>query len=409
MPEDEGVLGSTTEDSQDVALLEAEENVSQPESKLPEPEVHEPDEAENLPDEEEGEGAEEGKETDKPFPYDRPSMQQLREAFPDIFKKFPSLRDIYYREQEFSQIFSTLEEAKEASTNAASFNDLSGKILKGDSSSFLNAIKTADEKAFESVATDFLPALFKISPDTHWKATLPILQNLVRGFYIEGKKRNNENVMNSAEYLSDFLFGDIAVAKGEKNLVPQKVEQSEEAKQLAKDRAEFEQKKHMDFFSSVKSSVDDQMKGIIDVNKIDPDDVFSDFIKETIVGKILSEVDKQLVADKAHMKYMQSLWDKAQKDGYSDNWKSRILSAYLARAKSLVPAIRAKLVAEARGSSSRVSAKTKAIAEKNNARREPGAGGRASREGSNGAVDARKVNWDKTSDMDLLNDNITYK
>src|SRR5258708_40226989 len=37
-------------------------------------------------------------------PFDRPSIKQLEEAFPGLMKKFPSLRDMYFREAEYSKI-----------------------------------------------------------------------------------------------------------------------------------------------------------------------------------------------------------------------------------------------------------------------------------------------------------------
>ena len=407
----EGVLDSTSNTSQDLALLEQEdENLSQPE-KLATPltpeEVKEPSEEKEEKEEKLEEKEPEEKKEDRP-PFDRPTMQQMRDAFPDLFKKFPSLRDIYYREQEFSQIFSTVEEAKNASSGASSFDSVSNKIFNGDIEGLLSAVKQVDETAFGKLAQNVLPAIYKMSPDLHWQATLPMLQNLVRGFWIEGQKRGNDNIKNSAEYLSDFIFGDIKVARGEKNLVPEAPKQTEEQARFEQEKARYAMTRLNDFSNSVKSSSGNQLRSFVDDDKVDPDGIFSNFIKETIVGKVLQEVDNQLVADKAHMKYMNSLWNKARENGFGDEWKSRIISAYLARAKSLVPATRAKFVSEAMGTSSRASGKRKEIEEKTRARREPGPGGRTSSE-RNGPVDAKNIDWSKTSDLDLLEDRVTFR
>lgn len=423
MPDiEEGVLDSTSSESQDVALLEQEDQISSsPEPFIPEvkegEEKEEKEPSERSEDEDkEKEKLDEEKEKDERAklaspPYDRPSMQQLREAFPELFKKFPSLRDIYYREQEFTQIFPTVEDAKEAASNADSFNALSDKALSGDTEGLLGAIKAADENAFNKIAQNVLQTIYKMSPDVHWQATLPLLQNLVRSFYIEGQRKGNQNVVNSAEYLSDFIFGDIKIAKGERNLIPQESKEvSEERKQLESERAKFALDRYEGFSNSVISSSNSQLKSLVDEKgKIDPDGVFSDFIKDTIVAKVLQEVDNQLAADKTHMKYMLSLWNKARDAGYSDEWKSRIISAYLARAKSLVPAVRAKFVSEASGSSAKASERSNNIHEKTASRKSPGAGGRSSSEGRNSPLDAKSINWDRTSDLDILNDNITFR
>lgn len=418
MPDVEtGVIDSTVDDKQDLDLLNEETDqrtgpvqppVKSPEEK-PEEEPKEPkepkeDEEEEKPPEED----EEDKETkDKPPVHDRPTMQQLRTEFPDLFKKFPSLRDIYYREQEFTQIFSTIEDAKEASGYSTAFNQLVEKVTNADTEGIFNAIKETDQGAFNKISENLLPTLYKISPDLHWKATLPLMQNLVRGFYVEGQRRNDENIKNSADYLSDFIFGDVKVARGEKNVVPPKQEETEEQKQFNSEKAKFYVDRVESFTNSIRSQSEDTLRRSIAQN-LDPDNVFSDFIKDTITGKVLSEIDKQLVADKSHMQYMNSLWEKAKKDGFNDDWKSRILSAYLARAKSLVPSIRAKYVSEAQGTSSRAAEKKREIAEKNGSRREPGTAGRTSRE-SNLPIEAKRVDWRRTSDMDLLEDRVTFK
>jgi len=415
----EGVMDSTADTSADLALLNTE-NDSTDEKIVPEKSGLKPEDRDTPPKEDEEEEPKEGEEEKdeeeeeekklaaKP-PYDRPTMQELREAFPDLFKKFPSMRDVFYREQEFTQIFPTIEDAKEASVNAQAYNNLSDKVLSGDSEDLLNAVKNTDEAAFKKLATSILPTIYKLSPDLHWQATVPLLQNLVRGFYVEGKRKGNDNIANAAEYLSDFIFNDISIARGEKSLIPERKEESEEAKKLAKDRSDFETQRYNTFFGDVRVGIDRDVKNMINERgKVDPDKVFSEFIRDTIINKVQAEVDKQLAADKAHMKYMSSLWEKAKREGYSEEWKSRISSAYLARAKSLIPSIRAKLISEAMGTSSKLSERAKEIAEKNGSRKESGTGGRPKSE-HNGPVDARRVDWSRTSDMDLLNGNVTYR
>src|SRR5215831_7658679 len=104
----EGVLDSTASETQDRDFLNEEDPNLSGDEKLAPGESGDRTKLEEPPVEsKESEESEEAKEEEKPkeekpFPYDRPTMQQLREEFPDLFKKFPSMRDIYYREQEFS-------------------------------------------------------------------------------------------------------------------------------------------------------------------------------------------------------------------------------------------------------------------------------------------------------------------
>ena len=142
-------------------------------------------------------------------------------------------------------------------------------------------------------------------------------------------------------------------------------------------------------------------------SRIDPEGVFSDFIKNSIIDKVMTEVQDQMQSDRDHIRYMDSLWAKAKKAGYTGDWKSSIISAYLARAKSLVPAIRSRLVSEALGTSSNINGKKSKLVETQTSRKESGSSGREAKESK--TIDSRRVDWSKTSDIDLLEDRITYK
>src|SRR5690349_5181558 len=53
---------------------------------------------------------------DEPL-HERPTFAQIKAKYPDILKDFPSLRSIYYREQQFSDLLPTPADAKEAAEN----------------------------------------------------------------------------------------------------------------------------------------------------------------------------------------------------------------------------------------------------------------------------------------------------
>ena len=107
------------------------------------------------------------------------------------------------------------------------------------------------------------------------------------------------------------------------------------------------------------------------------------------------------------MKFINGLWAKAAKAGFTGEWKSRITDAYLARARQLVPSVRAHILSEVGFTQQRNSGRKMAIVKKNS-RAEAGTGGGHSK--SSGTYDAsRKIDYSKTSDEDLINDNVTYR
>jgi hypothetical protein len=369
-------------------------------------------EDEEVEEEEDEEKAEEAEEIKDLAPHERPTFKDLTKAYPDIFKKFPTLRDMYFREQAYSQVFPSLDDAKEAASNNEVLTTMRDSLFSGDIGKVLTAVKDSDPKAMDSIAGNIMKQIYDISPDLHWKAATPLLENVIRSFYKDGKKNGNENMMNAAEHLSNYLFGDDtgAVAKGEKTFV-KTVEKNTEVED---ERKKFNQEKDTSFRIGIVDEIGKGLKSLVlstDKNgnlRLDPDGVFSKFIKDTITDKVMNEVDRLMTDDKTHMAYMNSLWEKARKAGHTGDWNARLKDAYLARAKSLVPQVRAKFVSEALGTTSEVNKRRAEKSEKNGSRKES-SGGRASG-GSNGLAHSSKdIDWSSTSDLDFLNDNVKLK
>src|SRR5208337_3668946 len=118
--------------------------------------------------EEEGEvEEEEGEEEEEPspeltHPFDRPSLKVVEEAFPGLLKKFPSLRDMYFREAEYSKLFPTVDDAKEANENNTAFLSMREDIFQGNGSKLFSSIKEVNEKDLEKFSTTVLPTLFQV-------------------------------------------------------------------------------------------------------------------------------------------------------------------------------------------------------------------------------------------------------
>lgn len=398
---------------QDLELLSAD--LAEPEVEEVVEETEESEEtSEDKVEEKVDETEEEAPESTKDLPpHERPTIAQLKTAYPDIFKKFPSLRDVYFREREFSEIYNSVSEAREASENSSQLAELRGEVLSGSADKLFNTINTADKAALGKLAGNVLDSLYKISPDLHWKATVPLLENVVKSFYSEGQRKQDETYINSALWLAEYLFNDPQVATGQKTLLPPKTDSKldDERKRLEDDRKKYDESKDLDFRIGVVESYSSELKKLVlergqgNRPKLDPDGNFSQFIKDSIQEKTIAEVDRQMTEDKAHIKYMNSLWQRAKTEGYRGDWKAKIISASLARAKPLVASVRAKYVSEALGTSSAINNQKGEKLQKAASRKELS----SKSVPDNKPIDPRKVDWNKTSDMDILNGTVSYK
>jgi hypothetical protein len=147
--------------SADFALLEAEDVPEEsneedtPEKVAPEKkvsEVPESNDEENsedeevveIPEEEETSEETEEEEGRELLPHERPTVKQITEKFPDFFKKFPTLKDAFFREKQFSEVFHTPQEAKEAAVIAGDYKTLQDDLVNGTGEKLLPALKESD-------------------------------------------------------------------------------------------------------------------------------------------------------------------------------------------------------------------------------------------------------------------------
>lgn len=333
---------------------------------------------------------------DEPL-HERPTFAQMKAKYPDILKDFPSLKAIYYREQQFSDVFPTPADAKEASENNEAFISIRNDVFDGNGTQFLEALKEADK--LDSFAGTILNSLYKVSPEAQWKALAPVFQNAIRAFY---KSSGDENDQNAALRLAQYLFGDSEVASGKKNAVKE-----EEKPRENKEKDNWKTERYNSFRIDTLSGIHDNMKSEVLAGM--KDETLSSFVKDAIADKVLDGIRDQLQSDKSHMDYMGKLWDKANNNGYTTADKTSITNAFLARAKAIVPTIRRKLIAEAMGTSAKISDKKLETVERGQSRKEPGNSGRTSPVNGNKVYSPKDIDFSKTSEMDILNGNVTLK
>lgn len=352
----------------------------------------------------EDESEEESKETEKPkepeeedeeeieIPRDRPTIKEIKAEFPEIFQKFPQLKEAYFRELEFTKIFPSIEDAKEAITDNQAFQNISDSVLSGNPDPILEGIEKTDPKSFQLFALSFLPALYKRNREVYDEAVTPLFEGLVRQLV----KSNNEDLKTTGENVAQFLFGD----DGEKIIkgmtfsrfksLQEEHSKNKETKDIATAKA------FQETYTYVEQEVDKGLKAII-LRDFDPNKTFPKFVRQQLVDEVVKRVKVQLSQDAAHRNVMSSRWKHAKDNGYSADEKSKIVSTFLARAKSLVPSVSAKVRTLAAGSAQR-SAEDK-LKKLQPAKRELPLGKSAK---VNGAEPIKKEDLRKMTDLQIL-------
>ena len=370
-----------------------------------EPEVEEP-EIEETDEEKEAKEKDEDKvkkiDEDKPFPYERPSIGEIKAKFPDFFKEFPIFRDVVFREIEYTKLYPTIEDAKEAQDDSLALTGLRESVLEGKSEDIFNAIEQTDKKAATRFATTFLPTLFEKHNELYVQAITPVLETLVRKLAGTG----NENSRNAALVIAEYLWPNQGegIVNGTKTFA-RNTEESEEEKRIKEERTKWNSDQYEGFKSNVLGDLGTQRRSLIS-RGLDPQKTMTEGQREMLIERIEKLVDQALVADTSHMSTMNARWLRSRKEGYNQASKEKIVSAYLSRAKQVIPSIRDKERDAFFGTRKKVSqAKSEEIDNKSSKTKEV-VGGRVS--AATAGKEILKPSRDlyrKMSDIDILNTN----
>jgi len=322
---------------------EEDESVSEDEDE----EKEEEDEEESDDDEEsDGTGDEDLEEDDE---EDVESLAQsnlskaVKKIAPELFKKVPGLREALERDKQFGEVFSTPEEAKVAARNsgflAAMYNDIaSGDVEK--TGNFLKAIENTNKEAFEDFSHTILESIGKLNPQLYGEVMLKPMKKALMAMYHDALKTGNKNLAAVAIHAHNYWFDtqDIKAPLEERKATKKTKEQED----WEKEKEEFETTKSQEFKGAITEVVNHSMK--LSITKELDGIKLDDYQKRNIIRDIFTGVDEVLGSDKRYLGGIQSLFDQARGSKYSPDWKSRIVKAYLQRARQALPGVRNKVL-----------------------------------------------------------------
>ncbi len=272
------------------------------------------------------------------------SFGNLKKEFPDIFKKFPSLRNKLGREYAFSDIYPTLDEARVASQKSQVYDIFDKEINLGNPVPIIQALPTLD--VAKKFAEQILPALRQAHPDLYTKAVDPFTRLLLNKMHSDAENSGDKNLALAARYVSKYLYGKAeipALLESKRNNEP-----DPEKEELKARLARTEQNQIASFETTVTSSVvrvlNKEAKSLLD-----PKDTLAPKMQTILLKQIIEELDEELKQNPTHMARMRAFRERAQKSGLSDSAKSQILSAYLQNARPLLKTISQRIKSEAFG------------------------------------------------------------
>jgi hypothetical protein len=220
------------------------------------------------------------------------------------------------------------------------------------------------------------------------------MKKALMAMYADALRTGNKNMAAVAIHAHNYWFDTQDIKAPLEDRKPNKV--SKEQEEWEKEKQQYEGTKAQEFRGAITEVVNHSMK--LSITKELDGIKLDDYQKRNIIRDIFSGVDEVLGSDRRYLGGIVSLFDQAKSSKYSPDWKSRIVKAYLQRARQALPAIRNKVLREA-------GIKYKESSKPESRRMVPAGLGGNKREES---IDFSRVDRSKTTDMDILNGRPKY-
>ena len=307
-------------------------------------------EEESEDEEEDDSDKEEDEDKEDDIELSRVSLTDIKGKYPNFFKDFPDLKHAFFREQQFTEVFPTIEDARKAAEAQVAYEEMTDAVTEGNAQHFLSELRNENPEALEKFANNFLPALQETSKDLYFATIGPTVRHFVRQVFVHGENEKDDNVKNAAKIVHKLIFGggydDVERGGNELNITRTNNKDSSVEEDKKKYFAGKYQSLYTDVGNSCHTELEKQInKGLSDLDKGQKG--LARLITNEVKNKVLAEMDK----DSAYLSRMQNLWKREQRMGFQGQLKNSFLTVFMSKAKTLIPKIRAEVRKEALGKS----------------------------------------------------------
>jgi len=350
-----------------------EDKIELQDDKKPEKEIKEPsddkdevkeEKDESEEDEEEDELKELEEELEEPdedeleliTPVRRRDIIAKYPIYKQIVKDFPYLEKAYYREQKFTELYPTIQDATDAKEKSETLDKFESQLLSGDLEQIIKAVKDENKDSFNKLADNYLLAMSKVDESAYHHVIGNVIKSTIYNMVKEANAMGEKDgavLKNSAAILNQFIFGTSTFTPA-KQLSADAPEKDNKERELEEREKKFTEKKFTDVRTHLESKIDNILKATISAN-IDKKDVMTPYNKRNAERDALESVYNLLDRDTRFKSLRDKLWQAAHKDDFSDDSVRRIETAIRSRAKTLLPSVIQKARNEAlRGMGKRV-------------------------------------------------------
>jgi len=266
--------------------------------------------------------------------------KEILAKYPKLFKDFPYLEKAYYREQQFTELLPTVQDAKIAVEKASILDRTEHEVMSGDISNILLAAKQENQEVFNRIADNYLPALRKVDQQAYYHVLGGVIKDTIITMVKESRALGEQGapLQAAANILNQFVFGS-------QNFQPHQplARKSDPAQQTREQ--EYQEREREQIYTrfegvreDLQTKADNVLKSTID-GHIDPNGTMTDYVKNHATQEAFQNLEELIGKDARFRSLLDKLWEKAFQSNFDKPSTDRIKSAYLSKAKTLLPSV----------------------------------------------------------------------
>jgi hypothetical protein len=261
---------------------------------------------------------------------------EILKAYPDLFKKFPHLEKAYYRDQKYSEMFGTIQDAEQVVETAKEYTKFQESVGRGSTKEILEAVKSNNPESFAKIVDSYLGTLREVDEKAFFHVFANTIKTTAGAMAAEAKASNNEDLLTAARIMYQYVMGTSNYTGPTTFAKEKSSDESKQDDELNQERLEFFRERFETVQTDLQSRVDGVLKNTIDQN-MDPRNSMTGYVKKVAVTEAMNIVKEQIGRDTGFRRLLDRLWEKAADDKFSKASVDKIRSAYLAKAKTLLP------------------------------------------------------------------------
>jgi len=264
--------------------------------------------------------------------------QEILKKYPKLFKDFPYLEKAYYREQQFTELLPTIDDAKEAVEAKKTLDNFETDILQGNTQKLLQAVQKGNKAGFNRLVNNYLPNLRAVDEKAYFHVISNVVKHTVAAMYGDGKENDNEDLQNAAIALNKFVFGTTKYTPAQNLDDADAGPGDKKSQELAERERKFNEQRLTTARTELKGKTDNVLKNTV-LQHIDPKNSMSDYVKKNASRDALETLNNLIERDSRFKVLVDKLWQRAAEKNYDKSSTDAVRSAILSKAKTLLPAV----------------------------------------------------------------------